>query len=174
MIPVRPINAPVNIQPVPSRQSVEMSSSEQLTDVTKSKASTISEFRDSGKKRYDDLEMHGRNRSENYQHPFDNTNIINPFPVPFLKRLPKLSKARVAAPETTITTDRTSANNRTFSEQTLPPSIVVASNVQGFDYTTSAQKTDRNHYTGKNSVENTKEVQESGEQIFFDLDSTER
>ncbi|VBB31531.1 unnamed protein product [Acanthocheilonema viteae] len=79
-----------------------------------------------------------------------------------------------AAPGTTTATDPTPANSRTSSEQTLPPSIVVASNIQESDHTTSAQKTDRDHYIGKNPVENTKEAQESGEQIFFDLDSTER
>uniref|UniRef100_A0A0R3RQW3 LRRCT domain-containing protein n=1 Tax=Elaeophora elaphi TaxID=1147741 RepID=A0A0R3RQW3_9BILA len=179
VIPVRPVNAPVNMQHNLSEQSLEMFSNEQLTDAMESQASTISEFRNYGTKKYEDMvsedmAMRNRNRSENHQHQFDNTNIIHPFPVPFLKHPSKLSKAYVAAPGTTTTTDPTSPNNRSSSEQTLPPSIVVASDVQESDHTTPAQKTNRDHHIGKNSMENTKEAEESGEQIFFDLDNTER
>ncbi|EFO22130.1 leucine Rich Repeat family protein [Loa loa] len=177
VIPVRPVNALVNIQPNLLLRS-EMSSTEQLTDAIRSRASTIPESQNSGRKRYEDKvlessEMRNRNRSENHQYPFDTTNIIHPFPIPFLKRPSKLSKAYLAAPGTTTVTDAASVNNRTSSEQTLPPSIVVANHIQESDYTTSAEKTDRDHI-GKNSMENTREAQESGEQIFFDLDNTER
>lgn len=166
------------MQPNLPLQSSEMSSTEQLTDAVKSPSSTIPEFSDSGTRRYEDkvsvdMEMRNRNTSENYQHPFGTDNIIHPFPVPFLKRPSKLSKAYIAVPGITTATNPTSANNRTSSEQTLPPSILVANNVQESDHTTSPQKIDRDHI-GKNSMENIKEAQESGEQIFFDLDNTER
>ncbi|CAG9533483.1 unnamed protein product [Cercopithifilaria johnstoni] len=167
MIPVRPINLP--------RQSSEIFS----THAIESQESTIPEFRDSGTKIFEDkvledVEMRNRNGSQNHQHQFDNTNIIHPFPVPFLKRPSKLSKAYVAAPGTTTAADPIFANNRTSSEQTLPPSIVIANNVEESDHTTSAQKTDKDHHIDKNFVENTKEAQENGNQIFFDLDNTER
>lgn len=156
-----------------------MSSTEQLTDAMESEASTIPEFRNPSTKRYenkesDDIEMRNRNGRKNNQHSFDNTDIIHPFPVPFLKHPSKLSKAYVAAPGATTFTYPTSANNKISDEQTLPPSIVVASNVQESEHMTSAQDIDTDFYIGKNPVENTKAAQESEEQIFFDLNNTER
>ncbi|VDK82483.1 unnamed protein product [Onchocerca ochengi] len=180
VIPVRPINEPVNIQSNLSLKSSEIPSTEQFTDATESWARTNPEFQNYGTRSYEDngklsedLEMRDKNRSENHQHLFDTTNMIHPFPVPFLKRPLKLSKAYAAAPGTITATDPTSANNRIFNEQTLPPSIVVANHIQESDHTTSAQKINRS-YIGKNPMENKREAQENGEQIFFDLDTTER
>uniref|UniRef100_A0A1I8EC71 Leucine Rich Repeat family protein n=1 Tax=Wuchereria bancrofti TaxID=6293 RepID=A0A1I8EC71_WUCBA len=164
VIPVRPVNASVNIQPNLPLQSSEMFSTEQLMNAMESRVITIPESRKSGTRRYEDKvsnykEMRTRDRS--YQHPFD-TNTVHPFPVPFLKSPTKLSEAYAAVPGITTITDLTSANNITSSEQTLPPSILIANHVQKFDHTTPAQKTDRDH-TGKNSMENMREAQESGE-----------
>ncbi|VDK72945.1 unnamed protein product [Litomosoides sigmodontis] len=173
-----PINVPVDEKPNLLRKS-ETSSTEQLTDVLESEASTIPEFWNPGTKRYenkgsDDMEMRNKNGRKNNQDSFDNTDVIHPFPVPFLKYPSKLSKAYVAAPGATTLTYPISANNRISDEQTLPPSIVVASNVQESEHMTVAHDADTDFHIGKNSIENTKAAQESGEQIFFDLDNTER
>ncbi|VIO86447.1 Uncharacterized protein BM_BM2769 [Brugia malayi] len=175
VIPVRPVNASVNIQPNLPLQSSEMFSTEQLMNAVESRVITIPKSRKSGTGRYEEKvsnykEMRTGGRS--YQHPFDATDTIHPFPVPFLKRPTKLSEAYAAVPGITIITDLTSANNMTSNEQTLPPSIVIANHVQKIDHTTPAQKIDRDH-TGKNSMENMRGAQESGE-ILFDLDNTER
>ncbi|MCP9266144.1 Leucine-rich repeat-containing protein let-4 [Dirofilaria immitis] len=160
VISVRPVHAPVNVQSTLSLQSTEMLSTEQFIDATRNRASTILEFQNYATKRYEDG---NRNRSEYHQHRFDTTNIIHPFPVPFLKRPPKLSESYIVESGTIRATNPTAANNRTFNEQTLPPSIVVANHIQGSDYTTST----RISQVGKNSMEIIKKAQESEEEIFL-------
>lgn len=164
--PLRSVNPTINVQ-----QLSQISSSEQSTHATGGRASTVSAFRIFENKVPEDREMRGRNISRNH-HTFDTNNIIHPFPVPFLKRPSKLSKAYITASRTTTTMEPTSASNWASDEQTLPPSIVVASHVQESDHT-SAKKIGMNQIN-TNPTQNTREAQSGEERIFFDLDNTER
>uniref|UniRef100_A0A915PXN0 Leucine-rich repeat-containing N-terminal plant-type domain-containing protein n=1 Tax=Setaria digitata TaxID=48799 RepID=A0A915PXN0_9BILA len=182
VIPARPVNAPATLQSSLSSQSKEMLNIKQLTDDVEHQVTSIPELQNYSVTRYDDYdkvvegtELRNKNRTEEQPHKnsFDSSNTIYPFPIPFLKGPSKLSKAYSAGSRTITATNSTYGSNRTSSGQTLPPSIVIANHIEETDYTTLAQETDKNDI-GKISVENIKEIQESGEQIFFGLDHTER
>lgn len=181
LIPVRPINAPDNVKPAVAPLAPQIPT---ITDqLPKNRLSptpghAVSNY---GTDKYDNRELpegFGRNNktpsdANSNLYPFDNTNIIHPFPVPFLKRPPKLSQAYIAAPRSTPATDLTTMNRTISSEQTLPPSVVVADHIQSTNQNTVSPETETNRIE-KVTMQNANEVQETGGQILFGLDSTER
>ncbi|VDN04553.1 unnamed protein product [Thelazia callipaeda] len=181
LIPIRPIHVTANEQSLPSLplpiipNAVTAPESGSRMISSKYETHNYGTGRNDNYKLLDNLGLRNRSRpEESDNHSFHtNNNKIYPFPVPFLKRPLKPSRAFVARfSSTPFSTDQTTTNiNKGYSEQTLPPSIVVADHVHESDQDTL---TLRNNYNEKVSIENAKDVQANEGEIIFDLDNTER